>query len=143
MLNLQLIDSDEGGYFAFDRNDLPLDEGVYSELFACLFSSDSPEWILDNAFSTSDFKITSKTGAALKANSSITESNLSLIKKAVIDDMKRFTNKNPDIEVKSIEVAYWSKTILIIIELDGFTDAFNFIFQKTKEVLENFTFKTF
>lgn len=142
MVNVQLIDSDEGGYFAFDRNDYPLDQGVYSELFATLFATDS-EWIFDGAFETIDYKVTSKTGIALRVNNSITQTNLALIKKAVIDDMKRFTTKNPYIEVNNIEVAYWSKTILIIIELKGYADAFNFFYQKTKEVLENFTFKTF
>jgi hypothetical protein len=143
MVNIQLIDSDEGGYFAFERNDYPLDQGIYSELFAALFATESAEWLFDNAFESVDYKITSKTGIALKTNSSITATNLALIKKAVIDDTKRFSNKNPDIEVDNIEVAYWSKTILIIIELKGFTDAFNFIYQKTKEVLENYNFKTF
>ena len=142
MVNVQLIDSDEGGYFAFDRNDYTLDQGIYSELFAALFATES-EWMFDNAFESADYKVTSKTGTALRVNNSITQTNLALIKKAVIDDMKRFTTKNPYIEVDNIEVAYCSKTILIIIELKGFTDAFNFIYQKTKEVLENYTFKTF
>lgn len=143
MINLQLIDSADGGYFGFERNDYPIDEGLYTEMYAALFATSSAEWLLDNAFSTISENISSRTGIALKANASISETNLNLIKKAVSDDMLRFTNKNKGIDISEIAIAYWSKTILIIIEVKGFDKAFNFTYSKTQESLENANFKIY
>jgi len=143
MNNIQLVDSLDGGYFAFKRNDYPIDEGIYTELYATFFGTSSAEWWADGAFEISDFNISSRTGITLKNNSSTSDTNISLIKKAVQDDLTRFTNKNPNISVQNMEVFYWSKTILIIVELTGFNDAFNFIYQKTKESIENADFKTY
>lgn len=143
MHNLQLVDTLDGGHFAFDRNNYPIDQGIYSELYACLFSTSTAEWSLDSAFETIAPKITSKTGLTLKNNGSTSLASINLIKKAIQDDLKRFTTKNPSIDVLGTEVAFWSKTILIIIELTGYTDAFNFIYQETKESLNNANFKTY
>lgn len=143
MHNLQIIDSIEGGFFGFDRNDYPIDEGIYTELYCDLFSTESAQWCLDNAFETNSFLITSKTGIALKNNASTNENSINLIKKAVNDDLKRFTNKNPNIEIKAVEVAYYSKTIAILIEITGFNDSFNYIYNKTNESLENANFKIY
>lgn len=137
MHNLQLVDTLDGGHFVFIRNDYPIDEGIYTELYVALFATSSANWWGDNAFDTISANVSSRTGITLKNNASISETSLNLIKKAVEDDLKRFTNKNKNIEVSAIEVAFWSKTILIIIELTGFNEAFNFIYQKTQESLEN------
>lgn len=141
MHNLQLIDSFDGGYLAFDRNDYPIDEGIYSELYACLFATSSAEWWGDNAFNTISQNVSSRTGISLKNNASINASSLSLIKKAVQDDLQRFTNKNKNIDVKEIAVAYQGSSILIIVELGGYNDSFNFIYQKTEESLNRINWK--
>jgi len=142
MHNLQLIDSEDGGFFGFDRNDYPIDQGIYTELYCALFST-TTQWWGDKSFGINTFNITSKTGVSLKNNNSTSQSNINLIKKAIKDDLDRFTGKNKNIEVSAIEVAYWSKTILIIIELIGYNKPFNFIYQKTKESLENSNFKIY
>lgn len=143
MNNLQLVDSLNGGYFAFTRNNYPIDEGIYSELYSCLFCTSSAEWLLDNAFNTISPNVSSRTGITLKNNASISETNLNIIKKAVEDDLKRFTNKNNNIEVEGIVIAYQKNSVLIVIQLIGFNDAFNFIYQKTEESLENINWKRF
>jgi len=142
MVNLQIIDSVDGGYFAFDRNDYTIDNGIYTELYATLFGTNSEFWG-DSAFGIQISKITSRTGSALKNNASINQNSINQIKKAVNDDLKRFLQKNQNIVLKAVEVAHWSKTILIIIELGGYNTPFNFIYQATKESLENAKFKTY
>lgn len=141
MHNLKLIDSLNGGYFAFERNDYPIDEGIYSELYACLFGTSSSSWWGDNAFGTISANASSRTGITLQNNSGVSENSLSLIKKAVEDDLKRFTNKNKNIEVKEIAIAYQGMAILIVIELTGYNDAFNYIYNKTEERLSKTNWK--
>jgi hypothetical protein len=143
MFNLQLIDSLEGGYFSFERNNYSIDQGIYTEMYVALFGTSSAEWWGDGALGTTSFNISSETGIALKNNNSTQESDINLIKKAINNDLDRFTTKNNEIEIKGVEVAFWSKTILIIIELTGYNDSFNFIYQKTKESLDNASFKTY
>lgn len=143
MINLQLIDSLDGGYFGFDRNDYPIDEGIYTELYCALFSTETPQWCLDVAFNVESYSISSSTGTALKNNSTINSTNLNIIKKAVLNDLSRFTNKNKSIVIKGVELATWSKTLLIIIELTGYDEAFNFIYNKTGESLLNANFKKY
>ena len=144
MVNLQLIDSLSGGSFEFQRNDYILDEGIYSELYAAISSTNSSDWWGDSAFSVQSEKIASRTENALKTHNSNTESNVSLIRKAVIDDLEKFTTKNPEIEVKQIAILiYANGAIRIMIELTGNTDAFNFIYQKTKESLDNISYKIY
>jgi hypothetical protein len=140
MVNLQLIDSFEGGYLALQRNNYPQDRGVYSELYACLFGTSSSKWWGDGAFNVESENVTSRTENALKTHNSNSQADINLIKKAVEDDLLRFTTKNPEIQVQNISLAiYNNKAIEIIIELSGNSDTFNFIWQKTKESLENIT----
>lgn len=143
MVNVQLEDTLDGGSMVFYRNDYPLDEGIYSELYTCLFGTASAEWLLDGAFNVNSYNISARTGITLRKNGSTSQENINLIKKAVDDDLKRFTEKNKNIEIKDVVIAYYSKTILIVIELTGYNDAFNFIYQKTKESLETAEFKTY
>lgn len=141
MHNLQLKDSFEGGYFVFQRNDYIIDEGIYSELYVCLFATSSSDWWGDGAFEVQSENIASRTENALRTHNSNSESDINLIKKAVNDDLKRFTNKNVDIEVENVAiVVYENKAIEILIELTGSSDTFNFIYQKTKESLENISY---
>jgi len=144
MGNIQLIDSFEGGYFVFARNDYPIDSGIYSELYVNLFGTSSSEWWGDGAFGVQSEKIASRTENALKTHNSNSESDINLIKKAINDDLLRFTNKNPDIEVEDLAIALYSnKAIEILIKLTGNSDTFNFIYQKTKESLENISYKIY
>ena len=144
MVNLQLIDSLSGGSFEFQRNDYILDEGIYSELYVALFGTSSSDWWGDSAFSVQSEKVASRTENALKTHNSNTDSDVSLIRKAVIDDLERFTTKNPEIEVEQIAILiYANNAIRIMIELTGNTDAFNFIYQKTKESLDNIAYKIY
>ena len=144
MFNLQLIDSFEGGYFVFSRNDYPIDQGIYSELYACLFGTSSSEWWGDNAFNVQSETIASRTEKALKTHNSNSESDINLIKKAVNDDLLRFTTKNPEIEVEEVTIIIYSNNALEIqIKLTGNSETFNFIWQKTKESLNNLTYKIF
>ncbi|MDA3953118.1 MAG: hypothetical protein PF485_05695 [Bacteroidales bacterium] len=138
MHNLQLIDTLDGGYFVFKRSDYIIDEGIYSELYACFFGTSSPDWWADSAFSVQSEKVASRTENALRTHNSNSISDINLIKKAVSDDLDRFTSKNPKIEVKNASiVAYSNNAIMIMVELTGNTDAFNFIYTKTKESLDN------
>lgn len=143
MVNMQLEDTLEGGSMVFYRNDYPLDEGIYSELYSCLFGTASSTWLLDNAFGVNTYNVSSRTGITLRNNGSTSQTNLNLIKKAVQDDLKRFTEKNKNISVKDMAIAYYSKTILIAIEIEGFNDAYNFIYQKTKESFKTSDFITY
>ncbi len=144
MVNLQLIDSLSGGSFEFQRNDYILDEGIYSELYAALFGTSSSDWWGDSAFSVQSEKVASRTENALKTHNSNTDGDISLIRKAVIDDLERFTTKNPKITVQDIAILiYVNGAIRIMIELTGNTDAFNFIYQKTKESLDNIAYKIY
>lgn len=143
MNNLQMIDTLDGGYFVFARNDYPLDEGIYTELYCCLFGTKS-DWWGDTAFNVQSEKITSRTQNALKIHNSNLDSDVNLIKKAVYDDLERFTTKNPEVEIEDVAIlVYSNNAIRIIIEITGNTDAFNFIYQKTKESLENITYKAY
>jgi len=144
MVNLQLIDTLEGGYFVFSRNDYILDEGIYSELYACLFGTASSEWWGDTAFNVQSEKIASRTENALKNHNSNSDSDVNLIKKAIIDDLARFTNKNNEIQVENLAILIYSnKAIEILIELTGNSDTFNFIYNKTSESLDNITYKAY
>jgi hypothetical protein len=144
MTNLQLIDTLDGGHFVFKRNDYILDEGIYSELYACLFGTLSSEWWGDTAFNIQTEKIASRTENALKTHNSNSIEDINLIQKAVIDDLLRFTNKNPNIQVKNSAVAvYKNSAIEILIELIGNSRTFNFIYQKTKESLDNISYKIY
>ncbi len=137
MYNLQLTDSLNGGSFYFDRNDYQIDEGIYTELYVTLFATSSATWWGDSAFGTIAPKISSKTGITIKNNASISQVNFNIIKKAINDDLKRFTNKNPNIEISKVALAYQKTSLLIIIELTGYNNSFNFIYQETKENLKN------
>ena len=139
MVNLQLRDSLSGGYFVFKRNDYILDEGIYTELYIAMFGTASSNWWADSAFEVQSEKVASRTENALKIyNTNISESNLNLIKKAIEDDLSRFTNKNPAINIESVTLlSKESKELEISIKLTGYTDSFNFIFQKTSESLSN------
>lgn len=143
MTNLQLNDTLDGGHFVVDRNDYKIDEGIYSELYACIFGTASVNWWADGAFDTIAPNVSSNTGIALKNNGTTTRSNLNVIKKAVNDDLDRFMTKNPNIEVSKVEVGFWSNTILIIIEIVGYNQAYNFIYQKTKENIVNANWQTY
>ncbi len=141
MNNLQLIDSLDGGYFVFTRNDYILDEGIYSELYCTLFSTSVPEWWGDNAFNIKTEKVASRTENALKTHNTNTDSDINLIKKAVLDDLDRFINKNNEIQIiNAALVLYSNDAIEILIELSGYSDTFNFIYAKTKESLENISY---
>ena len=142
MTNLQLLDSLSGGSFVFKRNDYIIDEGIYSEMYACLFGTLSSGWCLDSAFDVQTEKVTSKTENTLKNYNS--SGDINLIKKAVKDDLERFTNKNPDVQIKSSAVAVYSNNAIeIIIELSGFSDSFNFIYAKTSESLKNIKYEIY
>lgn len=143
MHNLQLQDTISGGHFVFTRNDYPIDQGIYSELYVTLFGTSSAEWWADNAFNTNTVKVSSRTGIALKTNSTVTESNINIIKKAVEDDLKRFTNKNENIEVEKIAIGFSGNAILIVIELTGYNEPFNFIYNETNKSLENVNWQTY
>ena len=143
MYNLQIKDSLDGGSFYFDRNDYQIDEGIYTELYATLFGTSSATWWADGAFGTIAPNVSSKTGITIENNASISQSNLNIIRKAVSDDLKRFTNKNTNIEVSSVNIAYQKTSLLIIIELTGYNNAFNFLYQKTKESLDSTNWKTY
>lgn len=137
MTNLQLIDTLDGGYFVFKRNDYPLDKGIYTELY-CAFFATKTNWWADTAFNVQSEKISSRTENALKTHNSNSESDIALIKKAVSDDLERFKNNNPEIEVVNAAIAvYANKTIQILVEISGNSEAFNFIYAKTSESLEN------
>ena len=138
MTNLQLIDTINGGHFVFKQNDYILDEGIYSELYCALFSTKSAEWLGDKAFNNEDYKISSKTENAIITYSTFTESNVNLIKKAVQSDLDRFKIKNPVIEIKELLVTTLSSNrLLIAIEIEGNTTAYQFIVQKTEISLNN------
>ena len=144
MINLQLVDSTEGGYFVYKRNDYLIDEGVYSELYCALFATNSAEWLGDGAFNVSTPLIASRTENALKNYASYTPENIALIKSAVQSDCDRFTEKNPNIIVSNIELRVYSGRILeIIITIDGNTETYNYIWSKTKLSLENIEFITY
>lgn len=136
--NLQLVDTLDGGTFVFARNDYPLDEGIYSELYCTLFTTKSATWLGDNAFGVNTPLVSSKTeNAVLKYNSN-TETNKNLIKKAIQDDLTRFTNKNPEIIIKSINLVFYKTGALRInIEISGNSKSYDFIVSKTEESLEN------
>lgn len=139
MVNLQLIDSLSGGYFVFKRNDYILDEGIYTELYCAMFSTTSSSWWADSAFGVQSEKIVSRTENALKTyNTNNSESNLNLLKKAIENDLDRFTNKNPKIKIESVTIIQKSnKELEIVIKLTGYTNSFNFIFKKTSNSLDN------
>ena len=137
MVNLQLVDTLDGGYFVFKRNDYPLDEGIYTELY-CTFFATKSNWWADDAFEVQSEKVSSRTQKALTTHNSNSENDISLIKKAVSDDLERFKNKNPENEIKNAAiVVYANKAIQILVEITGNSEAFNFIFQKTKQSLDN------
>ena len=138
MTNLQLLDTINGGHFVFKQQDYILDEGIYSELYTALFSIKSAEWLGDTAFDNETFKISSKTENAINVYSTFTDSNVNLIKKAVQSDLDRFKIKNPEIEIKDLLViAETNKNLLIAIEIEGNTDAYQFIVEKTEISLKN------
>jgi hypothetical protein len=138
MINLQLVDSLDGGYFVFQRNNYILDEGIYTELYAALFSMSTATWWADGAFNTNTYNVTSRTEITLKNLASTSTADLNLVKKAVEDDLKRFTDKNSNISVKDVLIiAYQNKAIRILIDLEGFNDSFDFIFSKTQQSLTN------
>jgi len=144
MKNLQLIDSFDGGSFVFSRNNYILDEGIYSELYCALFSTKSAGWLGDSAFNDNDFKIASKTENALTTYNSNTTENMNLLKKAIRSDCDRFTQKNPNIIVNDIALlVYSNNAIEIKIEIEGNNDSYNFIYSKTKQSLENISYKLY
>ena len=138
MTNLQLIDTVEGGHFVFKSNNYQLDNGIYSELYCALFSTKTAEWLGDSAFDVQSINISSQTENAINKFSTYTEANIALITKAVANDLERFTNKNPEIQIKDLFVEAENRNRLkIYIEIEGFTDAYEFIFDKTATSLEN------
>jgi len=144
MKNLKLVDTLDGGYFVFARNDYILDDGIYSELYCALFSTKSASWLGDKAFGINDVKVASRTENALSTYNSNTPTNISLIKKAVKDDTDRFMQKNPNVIIKDIAIIVFSRgAIEIKIEIEGNNDAYNFIYAKTKESLENIPYKVY
>lgn len=138
MTNLQIIDTVEGGHFVFKQNDYLLDEGVYSELYCALFATRSPEWLGDNAFGLDTVKVSSQTENAIYTYSSFTDANISLIEKAILNDLDRLTTKNIEIIIKELylEVVN-SKRLNIWIEIEGNSDAYQFIVDKTEVSFNN------
>lgn len=137
MTNLQLIDTQQGGTLVFDRNDYPLDEGLYSELYCTFFASKS-NWLFDDAFGVQSESVSSRTEKALTTHNSNSEIDINLIKKAVSDDLERFKNKNPEVEIEGVGVGvYANKAIIIVVEITGNSEAFNFIYNKTEQSLDN------
>lgn len=141
MRNLQLVDSLDGGYFVFTRNDYILDDGIYSELYCAFFSTKSANWLGDGAFNINDVKVASRTENALSIYNSNTPGNISLIKKAVKDDTDRFMQKNSNILIKDIALKVYSNGALeILVEIEGNNDAYSFIYAKTAQSLDNISF---
>lgn len=144
MHNIQLVDTFDGGHFVVSRNDYIIDEGIYSSLYACLFATATSKWWGDSSFGIQSEKIASRTENALKTNKSNSISDVNLIKKAVIDDLLRFTNKNKEIQVENIAILIYSnKAIEILIELTGNSETFSYIYNKTSQSLDNLTYKAF
>ena len=144
MYNIQLVDTQEGGNFVFDRNDCPIDEGLYSEMYACMFGTSSPSWWGDRAFNAESTSVASRTENALKTNNSTRDEDLSLIYKAVIDDLTRLVNKNPVISIQNISLTvYGTKALEIIIKVTGKDETFNYIYNKTEKSLNTITGRTF
>lgn len=144
MVNLQLVDTFDGGHFVVERNDYISDEGVYSELYACLFGTSSPEWWGDTAFGVQSERIASRTENALKTHNSNSDSDINLIMKAIKDDLDRLTNKNPEIVIqRTAIIVYGRRGIEILIEVGGNSETFNFIYQKTQQSLDNISYKIY
>lgn len=138
MKNLQLLDTEDGGTLVFDRYDYQIDEGVYSELYAAMFSTKSSDWLGDGAFGIEDYPVSSKTQNFLTRYNSNSSESINLIKKAVIDDMNRVSQKNPNIIIKDIVlIVYQNSALRILIEVEGNNDTYNFIYAKTAQSLEN------
>lgn len=132
MKNLQIESTIDGGQLVFKRYDFQIDEGIYSELYSCLFGSES-NWWFDDCFDTVSFNVTSRTEIAIKNMAGTSENDINLVKKAIKDDIERFKNKNQNIELKSIKVfATASKQLKIYISLEGFNDEFEFIYNQTE-----------
>lgn len=145
MNNLQLIDTHEGGSFVFDRNDYSFDQGLYSEMYCALFGTSSPNWWGDTVFDIDSYPVSSKTELALKTWNTNSESDQNLLKKAIRDDLQRFQNKNPDVEIESVTLKLYTGNISleINITLTGNTDNYNYIYQKTKESLDNLPYTSY
>jgi hypothetical protein len=134
--NIQLKDTLNGGTFVFVRNDYPLDEGIYTELYCAFFTTKSPNWLGDDAFEVDTPPVNSKTENAVHKYN--TEANKSLILKAVQDDLTRFTNKNPEILIKSVNLVFWKNgSLRINVEIEGNSNSYDFIVKKTLDSLEN------
>lgn len=136
--NIQLKDTLNGGTFVFVRNDYPLDEGIYTELYCAFFTNKSAAWLGDTAFEVETPPVSSKTENAVKKYNTNTEVNKNLISKAVQDDLTRFTNKNPEILIKSVNLVFYKIGALRInVEIEGNSKSYDFIVSKTKQSLEN------
>jgi hypothetical protein len=138
MVNLQLIDTLDGGSLVFQRKDYILDKGIYTELYCALFATRSATWLGDQAFDIDDYKIASRTENALGVYNSNTPDNIALIKSAVKADCERFMKKNANITVSEITLrAYVNNALEIMIKIEGINETYDFIVQKTEESLEN------
>jgi hypothetical protein len=132
MKNLRLQDSPDGGYLVVDRNDYSIDEGIYTELYCALFSTRSATWLGGEAFNISDYKIASKTENTLSTSGFSSQNSLNLIKSAVRSDCDRLAIKNPTINVTDIILELLnSKTLQIKIFIEGNSDAYEFLVNKT------------
>lgn len=138
MVNLQLIDTVEGGHFVFKQNDYLLDKGVYSELYCALFTTRTAEWLGDSAFDVESLSVSSKTENSIRNNSTFTDANIALIRKSIESDLERFTNKNKEIKISGLGVSAENRNRLNIeIAIDGFSDTYKFIYDKTATSLDN------
>ena len=143
MTNLQLVDTLDGGHFVFRRNDYPLDEGIYTELY-CAFFATKNNWWADKAFDVQSHSLNSRTEKALKTSNFNNDASLTLIKKAVTDDLDRFKIKNPEIEIQRVAlVVYGAKALMILVEITGNSQTFDFIYKKTAESLENIKYEIY
>lgn len=139
--NLQLQDTFNGGSFVFVRNDYPLDKGIYTELYCTFFTTKSDKWLGDNAFDVESPVVSSKTENALSTFDTFTETNKSLITKAIQQDLERFTTKNPEIIIKNINLVFYKNGVLRInIIIEGDSQEYDFLVAKTQTSLDNIDF---
>ncbi len=140
--NLQLQDTLNGGSFVFVRNDYPLDNGIYTELYCTFFTTKSDKWLGDNAFDIVAPIVSSKTENALSEFDTFTEANKSLITKAIQQDLERFTTKNPEVLIKNINLVFYKNGALRInVEIEGSSQEYDFLVAKTQVSLENIEYE--
>lgn len=140
--NLQLQDTLNGGSFVFIRNDYPLDNGIYTELYCIFFTTKSDKWLGDDAFDVIAPVVSSKTENALSEFDTFTEVNKSLITKAIQQDLERFTTKNPEVLIKNVNLVFYKNGALRInIEIEGNSQEYDFLVAKTQVSLENIEYE--